>query len=339
MNTFKKVGINCRLTIIFVQIFICINCMAVNDLGVKVDWEPAKDSFLIGEPVKIVLNLTNVSNNIYGFSIDKFDLYTFYFDAQIDGKNAEHLLQRDPLRSKGGFLPNKMITPTAQVIFYLNNYIELNQPGIYTVYAYLNLKLDSDPRNTIKSAGFLSTTNTFHFLLKKGTKEELHSILAEYSKYFDTKDPYRAWFVVKNAEALASLKNDNVVKYLTPGFQQIENSSISSWAAKSLIETHTPLADAALLNGLTNGTDLAKNQILKCMYYKKSCPDGTIPIVRNLLQSSNNKIRKSSIYYLSAVNATNCIEDIRKFLNDPDRKVKNSAQFAIDQLSKMPNNK
>jgi len=309
--------------------------MAVNDLGVKVDWVPTKDSFLIGEPVKIVLNLTNVSNNIYGFSIDKFDLDTFYFYAQIDGKNAEHLLQRDPLRGKGGFLPNDKIDPTSQVVFYLNNYINLNRTGMCIVSACLNLAIDNS--DTYKTAGFLCTTNTFHFLLKKGTKEDLHSILTEYSKYFDTKDPYRAWSVVKNAEALASLKNDNVVKYLIPGFQQNESSSIASWAAKSLVETHTSIADAALLNGLTNATDTAKIEILKWMYYKKSCPDGTIPIVRNLLQSSNNKIRKSSIYYLSAVNATNCIEDIRKFLSDPELKC--SAQFAIDQLSKVLNNK
>ena len=306
----------CKLFILCIMLGIYIGNLNAEML-IKTKMEPAQENYLLGTPIKVMLILTNTSDDCYTVFYDKFDALQIDFPSfTINSKLGNKILNPN-IENLDGFVPFVSLKAKKSKVIplYINNYWSINQPGACQLSSVINLRVIRFEDD--KEIGTLCTTNKLVFSLINGTTNEINDCLDNYTVGFDSKNFWEVRRSDKQAEALAALKSPIAIDYLKRGLKS-KKIKVSYWSSKGLAEINGQEADEALVWGLTNGTDIAKYYIMKFMQSNNRNIGKALPVIKKLASSPKDTVSRTALFYLADVNETNRVDAINSLLNDPE---------------------
>ncbi|RLD77252.1 MAG: hypothetical protein DRJ10_12275, partial [Bacteroidetes bacterium] len=101
------------------------------EMLIKTKMEPAQENYLLGTPIKVMLILTNTSDDCYTVFYDKFDALQIDFPSFTINSKLGNKILKPNIENLDGFVPFiSLKAKKSKVIpLYINNYWSINQPG------------------------------------------------------------------------------------------------------------------------------------------------------------------------------------------------------------------
>ena len=321
MKTIKKLIFGSLL--IYILFNAHANANHLTDKQIIIDLLIAKDEFVLGEPVKLNLKFVNKTKEPYHVYIDKFNLPSIKFKANVNGKNVPLLLPKERL----GIVPGNTIISNTIISLYLNNYLEVNNTGLYSITAIANIEFDQENEKLL-----LVSTNKFGFKLRNATTNELDNILQKYTTKIESHNSHKLKESFDAAEALLSLNSSNVIKHLERGLYHT-HGFVKSRCAYGLVKINNNAADQVLLKALSDKNCKSKMAIMGMLSYKRKnikIPDS---VMMNFITNSSVYTKMSVISYFYNIKDTNSIQFLHLLSNDFDENVCKEAELVLKQFS------
>ncbi len=290
-----------------------------------------KEQYLVGEPILLRIEVHNLdSKPIY---VQNNQGFSFKYTARHSSGKMAKDIGPGPISIWSNFFPVESGKDFNDV-FYLNEYLEFREPGLYTI-SYSGRLPVRKTKEYRPSAGSqkhpaVPLSGTFDITLHKGSAGELEKALRAYLK------PLRSanhQIEMQGARAFVVSEPTLAVKLLK---EAVNEEKLPKASASSVVWALGRIRTDDAINTLCEfATDPNSRGRISAI-----CKLGSLrvkeskPILTGLLLDENPLVRANVMYAIRSLGDKSTIPLIEARLTDPDKAVRKAAEKALKALTK-----
>jgi hypothetical protein len=295
----------------------------------EVDVTPTKDQFLLGEPISVKVQVTN----LYTEKIEVRYGRGRYFRLTALDSSGKALKDRTKTQLSAWSDPIPVV-PEADCndVVFVNRHVEFPGPGVYAV-SYrgcIDLR-EGPPGNRGADKKTITLSGAVNVELGEGSAEELEEAVRQYVKQLGSDD---AALGDQAARALIASEPTLTVRLLREALQDEEGFLPSQTAHVTWVLARIRTDEAIqLLLDLAVGSDhwMARTEAIDALgrFHIKQA----VPTLVDLLSDPDSRVRASALQSLGEIGDTSSVSQVQTRLNDPDGKVRDVARRIYAKLT------
>lgn len=316
-----------------------------NEVPIQINLKPDKNTIMLGEPLFLAFEVTNLSTEKLGLALggdyrnqfgrpDSFRVSV----KSSDGTEVPHLQVLVSMGGLSGWEPIQA-RATYTVKLFMLHWVTIDRVGTYRVNVrrMMNLANYEPTRSTQRKYSFLANVDT-EFTVVPYDEERMGAIINSLgSIMLNFADPRAE----ESAQALRAINDERVISYFAEVVRKLNTSEVILGSTKSVLNRKAIVGlgrfdDDAAIDALQAAMTSRNQDTRLCIahVFTDSLHRSAKSLLLKMYDDKDQAVRLTVAYGLARVKTNEARAILHKLLNDEDEEVRQAAGGSLSQINK-----